>query len=86
MNKVFVVIDQWRMDIEDGVGVVGVYTKREDAEECVRAWKKEALDDKGVEYEKNEWDDGSYSGWNENDGDFTSITIMPSDIDRQGRE
>lgn len=77
---VYAVLDSWRADIEDGAGIIGVYTNREDAEEAVKARKKEVIDDIGVKYQVEEWDDGNYLGYNGNDPDYTSIKIEATEL------
>ena len=82
-QNVYAVIDDWRADIEDGAGVIGVYTNREDAVRAVEARKREVLDEMDVKYDNEEWADGSYYGWNDSDGDYSSIRIQATELDRK---
>lgn len=72
---VYAVMDCWRADIEDGASVIDIYAKREDAEEAVKARKKEVLDDMDLRYDHEEWSNGEFYGWNDNDSDYTEIQI-----------
>lgn len=80
---VYAVMDVWRADIEDGAGVIGVYTKRKDAVKAAADRKKEVVDDMNVEYENEEWNDGSYLGYNDSDPDYTNISIVATELDRK---
>ena len=82
-HYVYAVMDIWRADIEDGAGVIGVYTNREDAVRAVLDRKKEVIDEMGIEYEQEEWKDGSYLGYNDSDADYTNISIVSTELDRK---
>lgn len=72
---VYVVLDVWRADIEDGATICGVYKNREDAEKAVKEHKKEVLDEMDLSYDHEEWSNGEFYGYNDDDGDYTELRI-----------
>ena len=77
MNKVYVLTDTWRADMESDSTVVGVFKDKEKAIEQLKIEKKERLDDMGVEYDHEQWSaDGMlYDGWKSYDPDYTKLEV-----------
>lgn len=81
MSKhVYIVLDVWHADIEGGATVCGAYKYRVDAEKAVQERKKEVIDDMCLKYDHEEWANGEFYGYNDDNNDFTELRIDYQEI------